>query len=227
MSASQAVTLRAVLEGELSWRQIEVKDIRNLISGDTGDLAPAQSYKRALIVMLYAHLEGFVRAALEEYAKTINDALVSVELAKKQLSAACLEDDFKQYRKTEEGDLTDVSGVKARQVARDADLIEAIIQMRGRTVKLDVSKVCSTDSNLTPTVLRRNLARLALDDVKFKGFVDTLDGLLKRRNAIAHGENLQIKSDVNLAKLEADIFRLCDRLMIAIYEAVRDESYKR
>jgi hypothetical protein len=226
VAASRSVALRTVLEGDLSWRRVEVKDLRNLIAGDAVDRVKA-SYKRAIIVMLYAHLEGFVRSALEEYAKSINDAAIKVDEAKKQLSAACLSDSFKRYRTSEGGDPTDLSGAKARQVMRDAELIESILQVRDLTISLDVEKVCSTDSNLTPVVLRRNLAMLALDDLVFQRFVSTLDGLLKRRNAIAHGENVKVREDDDLSGLERDVFDLCETLMRAIYEAVRDESYKR
>ncbi|AOS64771.1 MAE_28990/MAE_18760 family HEPN-like nuclease [Actinoalloteichus hymeniacidonis] len=226
MSASPLVSLRAALEGELTWRRVEIKDLRNMLS-DSSSARVKNSHKRAIIVMLYAHLEGFVRSALEEYATTINKSQITLGEAKKQLTAACLSDAFKRYRTPENVDRNDMSASKARQVMRDAELVESVLDVRDQLVSLDVQKICSTDSNLTPSILRRNLQLLALDDHRFRRFVDKLDGLLKKRNAIAHGEQMRVAEHDDLSHLENDVFELCEVLMLDIYAAVRNESFRR
>ena len=101
MSASRAAAMRATLENELTWRRDEIRNLSNLQAGQT---TPANAKTRALLVMLYAHLEGFSKFTLEQYAATVNDAHVPISAAKKELAAACLAVDFRTYRASDIGD---------------------------------------------------------------------------------------------------------------------------
>jgi len=177
--------------------------------------------------MLYAHLEGFARFVFEQYAVAINGLRLSIKEAKPQLSAACLDDRFRGYRSSATSDPYDPHGNRARQVMKDAELIQAILDMQLKYVNVPVDIVSSVESNLSPVVLRRNLALLALDDTGFHKFASALEGLLKLRNNIAHGKWLSLPSDPAFRKLEDRIFDLCETLMRAVYESVRDEAYRR
>jgi len=226
MSMAQAVQLRTALESELSWRRDEIREVRNWHSFGTGD-GSSQSLKRVLIVMLYAHLEGFVRAALGEYVKVINDCDLTVAEAKEVLSAACLAEHLKKYRTSEPSDPYDPHAKQARQVEKDAQLIDKVISLAGSRVRLELDSVVSADSNLSPTVLRRNLAMLAVDHEEFDQFMRSMTGLLKRRNAIAHGDRGKPPSDKAMADLEENVFGICDNLMKVLYESTRDQVYRR
>src|SRR5262249_14155478 len=164
MAQASAGTVRANLEAELSWRRDEVRNLRNLSPRETSRPQLRQPHRRALIVMLYAHLEGFVKFALEQYATAINGAQLSIKDAKPQLSAACLDSRFKLYRSSDPADPHDPHGNRARQIIKDAVLVEDILGLQARFVKLPIEVVSSAESNLSPVVLRRNLALLALDD---------------------------------------------------------------
>ncbi|MFE0034320.1 MAE_28990/MAE_18760 family HEPN-like nuclease [[Kitasatospora] papulosa] len=226
MSESDALTIRATLEGEITWRRDEVRRLRNLqtlqISGQS-----RESLRRALLVMLYAHLEGYAKFALEQYAEAINRAGLTVRQGRKELGAACLAEKFKTYRSPESSDPLDPAGGRARQILKDAEFLEDLLGMQSTPISLNVDHVTSADSNLSPAVLRRNLAMLALDDSGVHRFTSALEGLLKLRNNIAHGERLNLPSDQSFEKLEGRIFGLCDSLTLLVYHSVRDEQYKR
>jgi Asp-tRNA(Asn)/Glu-tRNA(Gln) amidotransferase C subunit len=226
VSEADAIAIRATLEGEITWRRDEVRRLRNMqsleISKDT-----RESLRRALLVMLYAHLEGYAKFSLEQYAEVINRAGLTVKEGRKQLAAACLAEKFKNYRAPESVDPHDPSGARARQVLRDADFLEDLLDLQAKKISLNVDHVTSADSNLSPSVLRRNLAMLALEDAGVHRFMSALEGLLKLRNNIAHGERLNLPSDPSFEKLEGRIFGLCDALTLLIYQSVRDESYRR
>jgi hypothetical protein len=224
MSAAAAARIRATLENELSWRRDEIRNLRN---AQISQRAGATTKMRALLVMLYAHLEGFSKFALEQYATTINNEQVPVLKAKKELSAACLAADFRGYRTADPGDQRDPEGSRARQVAKDAELIERILTLQNAVIRLDVDSVTSADSNLSSVVLHRNLTMLGLDRVEFYRFASTMRGLLNYRNNIAHGQTVNVPSDSSFLRLEDRIFDLCESLMRSIYEAVRDEEYLR
>ncbi|WP_431042643.1 MAE_28990/MAE_18760 family HEPN-like nuclease [Streptomyces sp. P1-3] len=226
MSEADAVAIRATLEGEMTWRRNEVRRLRNMQSLDISQDS-RESLRRALLVMLYAHLEGYTKFSLEQYAETINRASLTVAEGRKQLGAACLTERFKNYRSPEIGDPLDPAGARARQVLKDADFLEELMNLQGRRISLNVDHVTSADSNLSPAVLRRNLAMLALDDAEIHRFTGALDGLLKLRNGIAHGERMNLPSDPSFVKLEGRIFALCDSLTLLIYQSVRDEAFRR
>ncbi|MGH8604082.1 MAG: MAE_28990/MAE_18760 family HEPN-like nuclease [Gammaproteobacteria bacterium] len=227
MAQTGAGAFRAALEDELSWRRDEIRNLRNLGPQQGAKPHLHESHRRALIVMLYAHLEGFVRFSFEQYAVAINSAKVSIKDAKPQLCAACLDDRFKSYRSSDASDPYDPHGNRARQVMKDAALIAEVLDMQLRHIKLPIDIVSSVESNLSPVVFRRSLALLALDDTEFHKFVNALEGLLKLRNNIAHGKLLNLPSDPAFRKVEARIFDLCETLMRAVYESVRDEAYRR
>ncbi|MEO3859198.1 MAE_28990/MAE_18760 family HEPN-like nuclease [Acrocarpospora sp. B8E8] len=225
MSTREAAAIRAVLENELTWRRDEIRHLRNLFT--SAKIEADAVRRRALLVMLYAHLEGFAKFSLEQYAIVINNAQVQIMHLKPQLYAACLVDRFKNYRASEVADPYDSSATRARQVMKDAELIQAIIGLQGQIATIDARSVASADSNLSASVLRRNLALLALDESDFHQFTSTMDGLLKLRNNIAHGERATLPSDPAFLKLEGRIFGLCETLMREIYQSVRDETYLR
>lgn len=177
--------------------------------------------------MLYAHLEGFSKFALEQYAATINSAQVPILAAKKELAAACLAAEFRTYRTSDSADQNDPEGNRARQVAKDAELIEKIMNLQKAFIELDVEAVSSADSNLSAVILHRNLAMLGLDRADFYKFTSTMKGLLNYRNNVAHGKTIDVPSDSTFRRLEDRIFNLCESLMLSIYQAVRDEDYLR
>lgn len=224
MSAAAAARIRAALENELSWRRDEIRNLRN---AQMTQKAASSTKTRALLVMLYAHLEGFAKFALEQYASTINSEQVPIPSARKELAAACLAADFRTYRTSDFSDQNDPEGNRARQVTKDAELIEKIMGLQNSVIELDVDSVTSTDSNLSTVVLHRNLAMLGLDRNEFYRFTSTIRGLLNFRNNIAHGQSINVPSDSSFVRLEDRVFDLCESLMRSIYEAVRDEEYLR
>ncbi|MEV7592838.1 MAE_28990/MAE_18760 family HEPN-like nuclease [Streptomyces sp. NPDC089922] len=226
MSEADAVAIRATLEGEMTWRRDEVRRLRNMQSYDISQDS-RQSLRRALLVVLYAHLEGYAKFSLEQYAETINRANLTLAEGRKELGAACLTERFKNYRSPDSGDPLDPAGSRARQVLKDADFLEELVSLQSRKISLNIDHVTSADSNLTPSVLRRNLALLALDETEIHRFTRALDGLLKFRNGIAHGERINLPSDPSFEKLEGRIFGLCDSLTLLIYQSVRDEAFRR
>lgn len=229
MTAAKAVAVRALLEDELSWRLNEVRHLRNLQSTTTSGPIQAIGFalRRALLVMLYAHIEGFTKFALEQYASAINEANISIGDAKNPLVASCLVDKFKTYRSIIVSDPRDPGGNKARQVFKDAEFVEEILTLQRTQIQLDVDRVVSSDSNLSSSVLRRNMALLALDEAEVHKFTSALDGLLQLRNGIAHGERINLKSDPAFVKLEQRVHNLCETLIRVIYQSVRDENYRR
>jgi hypothetical protein len=66
-------SIRAELESEQTWRHDEIRFLRNQLASICGNRRKMQ-FRRALVVMLYAHYEGFCKFALERYVRSVNDA---------------------------------------------------------------------------------------------------------------------------------------------------------
>src|SRR5262245_48557059 len=63
--------VRAELEEELAWRKEEIRFLKNQMTEmKTED--ERERFRRALVVMLYSHFEGYWRAAFSTYVKALN-----------------------------------------------------------------------------------------------------------------------------------------------------------
>jgi hypothetical protein len=218
--------IRAKFEDELSWRRNEIRHFRNLQGHELREVE-SDYLRRAIIVLLYAHFEGFVKFLLEEYVDVINTARLDITEVQTVIAASCVAEHFKSYRTSVPGDKSDPVGARVQQVTRDATLLQKILETREQSVTLDKRQVTSADSNLTEVVLRRNLKMLGLEDKRASGYTKQLGDLLTHRNGIAHGERIPPPvNDPDFRRLEERIFKLCDELQKYIYTSIKNESYR-
>ncbi len=224
-----AATARAEMEGDLAWRQNELRFLQNQTSSvrseNEGDLL-----RRSLVLLLYAHFEGYCKFALTVYANAVNRAGISCRDANEALAAATLADVLAALRHPSSKcadfrrALPDDSSLHL--FAREREFIAQLNAFEARSVALPDS-VVDTESNLKPIVLRKNLFRLGLD----LGALDSVEGdihrLLQMRNKIAHGES---KAGIPLKmyeELREAAHKIMQEITAVITEAVRLERYRR
>ena len=75
---------------------------------------------------------------------------------------------------------------KLHRFARDREFVERTTEIKNRPVLIP-DDIVNTESNLKPSVLRKNLFMLGLPIDQFKVHEPTIDKLLEVRNKIAHG----------------------------------------
>ena len=73
MTPAEIASIRPELESEQTWRQDEIRFLRNQLASFSNARQKMQ-FRRSLVVMLYAHYEGYCKFALERYVKAINAA---------------------------------------------------------------------------------------------------------------------------------------------------------
>src|ERR1700677_570329 len=86
-------TIWAELEQDLAWRHDEVR----LLSNTRNSLRREDErdrFRRAQLVMLYAHVEGFCKLAFLVYIKAINASEISMSSASDELVASAFSDLF-------------------------------------------------------------------------------------------------------------------------------------
>src|SRR5262249_44372388 len=128
-AGSGAVTLaelRAELEEDLAWRSDEMRHLRNQLLGSTPRDSWSISAMRALMVMQYAHLEGFTRHALSVYVKALNAEQVPCDDVQPHLMTAALLAEFEAMRKGLNAASDDIEGHLLRRAIREVEFVEKL-----------------------------------------------------------------------------------------------------
>lgn len=222
-------TLWAEIEEELSWRQAEIRFLQNC-SSELSKREDIEKFHRSLVVMLYAHLEGFAKYALMHYVRSINDAQVSCKDVKYAIAAASLAEVFnalsnnQRVSKLFKKELPDDK--KLHRNSRQIEFLERIDEFRSATVVLGDS-VVDFESNLKPHILRKNLFQLGLDHEQFASLDGDLNRLLNLRNEIAHGSRMHSISESEYIQLRGMVFKMMREIMADIMSAIESRDFLR
>jgi hypothetical protein len=217
------------LESDLKWRQEEVR----LLGNNLGSLRierDRELARRSLLVMLYAHTEGFTKVALSTYVRAINDRGLKGREAIEGIVASAFVNVFHgiQYGdkkgKVFKRKLPDDEGLAA--FSRQCEFIAEVDGLLSSAVTVPDEAV-DTETNLNSKVLRRNLYKLGLPVEKFESYEDDLNELVYRRHSIAHGvDDNPIKKDL-YDKLQRSAFNFMDELILEIIAAIESTSFMR
>ena len=115
---------------------------------------------------------------------------------------------------------------KLHRFAREREFVERLEEVDSREVNIP-DNVVDTESNLTPTVLRKNLYRLGLPHDQFDAHAPDINRLLGIRNGISHGAlkaGIEEKTYEQLKTATADIMT---NLSAGVMKALSDEAYVR
>lgn len=222
------VELRAQLESEASWRDGELRHLRNsLISAglDSGDI----TYCRTVLVMTYAHLEGFVKQALTIYVAMINAERLTAHDLASPLAASTLRAHLRGLHGGGSGSSPDQAGLEMRlqrQAERETQLLIDIRDHERKVAVLDAEDLATTDSNLSPAVLRRNLYRLGLDPDALAKHHGDMMFLLRTRNDVAHGSRSEAIHPRKFEAAVASARAVMNELPPLLYNACRWGQYR-
>jgi RiboL-PSP-HEPN len=138
---------------------------------------------RAGITLLYAHWEGFVKAAAQAYLDFVNTQGLRYEELRDCFVALGV--------KKRLGEL-----VEAKRSAVHVAAIDFIRTAMGDRAELKTKSAIDTESNLNSAVFENIAATIGLETAAYEARFHLIDeSLLARRNRIAHGEYLDIDMD--------------------------------
>lgn len=168
--------LSSQLNAELNWRRRELSDLKTAING--ADVIAKSVLLRALVTMAYAHWEGFVRASATKYFSHLTlkkrpYAELDLQFYKNSFLAR-LEAFFRSRANTEEG----------------CRFIALILESQELRFSFINPQLVDTKSNLSTEVIKDLCLVCGFDSQFFEDnrfFIDV--SLLKKRNAIAHGQD--------------------------------------
>ena len=220
--------IRAELEEELRWRTEELRFFKNQLPDLRSDDERSR-YRRALVVMLYAHFEGFWKAAFSIYVKAVNSEAIICKNAVNHLIAASLFDVFTAlagqgkhpyFRKQAAED------AKLHQLYRYVEFVEKIPAIQTSQVSLS-DKLVDTESNLWPVVIRKILFRLGFPEELFKNHESAVWNLVNKRNGVSHGTERLGFEATEFDELESAVFDIMEDVVKILFGWLRDKKFLR
>jgi hypothetical protein len=115
---------------------------------------------------------------------------------------------------------------KLHQFAREREFIERTSELEKLSVNLN-DEVVDTESNLSPTVLKKNLYRLGLPHEKFDGYKDEINELLAIRNGISHGSLKEGIEEKLYRQLRASTYSIMSGISVDLMTALGKTAYVR
>jgi hypothetical protein len=174
--------LSAILDVDLIWRRKELSDMKAAIK--SADVPAKPALLRALIAMSYAHWEGYVRTCANRYFEHLT-------LRKKPFAAFERQIYVNSFLTRLDGLRQGRAGLQAR-----CALVNDILDGVSAKFSYIHPELIDTRSNLSSDVIRDICTICGIDSSHFdenQAFIDII--LLKRRNAIAHGQQEFIRED--------------------------------
>lgn len=169
------------MDHEFAWRLKEIASLKSSVR-QSGTLA-APTVIRAGLALLYAHWEGFVKAA----ALTYLEFVASRGLLYKELQSCFVVLGMKGELHTLE---------KTRKVDGLIAAYEFVTSRRDQKAALVLANAVDTESNLSSAVFENIVHSIGIDVSAYEARFNLIDeSLLKRRNKIAHGEYLDVTAD--------------------------------
>ena len=221
--------VRVELESEQTWRRNEIRFLKNQLTEIDGYLNKKR-YRKSLVVMLYAHYEGFCKFALLTYIEEINKCGL---LCREAVDSVVAGSWWKVFHALEFGDkkarvfsqrLPDED--QLHRFARRVEFVQTMSDFLNSRVELDDDTI-NTESNLWPIVLKKNLYKVGLEHDSLSSHDGQISRLLNMRNNIAHGNQRDGVTDRDYGEIERSIFRLMDSLMDLVLEGIRLSKFKK
>jgi len=217
------------VEADLEWRQKEVRAIKRSIVTATSD-EERNALRRALITVLYAHLEGGFKIAVSSYIRVINDRKLEVQESNPHIAASAWAGMFKELANSAKkndffrNSLPD--DAKLHAFARHAEFVTSLRKFEGVPVSIDDTKIVDTEGNIDQVVIAKILFRLGLPPNTLERKFADLQYLRKIRNPIAHGER-ELATEAHCQKYEQTVFAVLSRIRDLLSKAISEQSFLR
>ncbi|KQN09693.1 hypothetical protein ASE85_01715 [Sphingobium sp. Leaf26] len=203
--------LQDAMDQELAWRIKEVGTFR-VESAKGGQKSKA--FTRAGVALLYAHWEGFVKRSAELYLEYVSNRGLKYE----ELMSCFIVFGLK-------GKLNTL--VASRKSTPNIEAIEFIRGSLGDLAALKMAGAVNTESNLSSSVFENIAKSVGVSTTPYETKFNLIDSsLVGRRNKIAHGEFLDLKSG-DFGPLVEEVLDLIRLFKNDLLNAAATEAYKK
>ena len=218
--------LRAALETELAWRQEELAFFKNQLNEISEE--NKNKYRKSLVLILYSHMEGYIKICLQIYIQYINSQGLNRGEVTTGLMVAGMHKEFVAYenldRKCElfRKELPD--DARLHRLYRRVDFMEKVEDFKGQELIID-DQIIDTESNLWYIVLQKNLYKVGLPVNLFDGYQRDIDALVNRRNSIAHGNFRAGVTEQEFSNWESKVSGVLSGVTRLLYEYANSKRY--
>ena len=218
--------LRAALEVELAWRQEELAFFKNQLNEIFEE--NKNKYRKSLVLILYSHLEGYIKICLQTYIQYINSQMLDRRDVSTGLMVASMHKEFIAYenldRKCEVFRRELPDDTRLHRLYRRVDFMEKVEDFKEQKLSID-DQIIDTESNLWYIVLQKNLYKVGLPIDLFDDYQNDIDALVNRRNAIAHGNFKAGVTELEFSNWEAKVSEILSGVTRLLYDYANNERY--
>lgn len=218
--------LRAALETELAWRQEELAFFKNQLN--EVEESNKNKYRKSLVLILYSHMEGYIKIGLQTYIQYINSQGLNRRDVNTGLMVASMHKEFIAYenmeRKSEFFRKTLPDDTRLHRLYRRVDFMEKMENFKEQELVID-DQIIDTESNLWYIVLQKNLYKIGLPVDLFDDYRSDIDALVNRRNSIAHGNFKSGVTDIEFSNWERKVSEILEGITRLLYDYARNKRY--
>ncbi len=208
--------LENYLDDDLKWRKKEITDLLFLAKENCNVVL-----LKSMILLIYAHWEGYIKKSSKVYLKFIVDKKVPLKDLSSNFKAAALKGNIKQCFESN----------NSLNLANELTFIKKYLKLEDKKFKISIDpdndfdkSIIDTQSNLNPHVLKNIYGILG---VQYKEALETRRNYIDRnllhvRNTIGHGSKYEDRDEGDLVLELEDIERL-KNIVILIIDNFRDE----
>lgn len=218
--------LRAALEVELAWRQEELAFFKNQLNEILEE--NKNRYRKSLVLILYSHLEGYIKICLQTYIQYINSQRLERREVSTGLMVASMHKEFIAYensdRKCEVFRRELPDDARLHRLYRRIDFMEKVEDFKEQKLTID-DQIIDTESNLWYIVLQKNLYKIGLPINLFDEYQGDIDALVNRRNSIAHGNFRAGVTEREFSNWESKVSEILSGVTRLLYDYANNERY--
>lgn len=218
--------LREALEVELAWRQEELAFFKNQLNGIPEE--HKDKYRKSLVLLLYSHMEGYVKICLQTYIQYINSQELVRKDVKTGLMVASMYREFAAYenldRKGEIFRKELPEDARLHRLYRRVDFMEKVENFKEQRLNID-DQIIDTESNLRYIILQKNLYKVGLPIDLFNNYQNDIDALVNRRNSIAHGSFRSGVTSQEFSNWERKVSDILSGVIRLLYDYANNERY--
>ncbi|WP_342758368.1 MAE_28990/MAE_18760 family HEPN-like nuclease [Kineothrix sedimenti] len=219
--------LRAVLEGELAWRIEDLIFFKNQLV-NIYSVEEKDKYRKSLVMILYSHLEGFIKISLLSYVQYLNSLGLERKAFNENLLASSMETEFKAYETKDIKCKVFKKGLpeetKLHRFYRRVHFLENLREFENTVFNIKDTTI-DTESNLWYIVLQKNMFKVGLPVDLFSEYQRDIDALVNRRNALSHGTSKDGIDDKEYSDWEKKVLTIMEEVMRQIYLFAKRENY--
>lgn len=217
------------LEEDLAWRTDELRFLSNQLVRFASD-EERNRFRRSLVLMLYAHFEGYCKFVFMAYINALNGEGLCCRDVNVALAASSLGELFDALRNPNRHSDAFVQRLpedtKLHRFARAKEFVDRMQAFEDKQVAIP-DTVIDTESNLRPVVLRKILYLLGFEHDSFVGIEGHINQLLNYRNRIAHGEAKEGLDEVIYDRLWQATHTILTTVRRFVMESLEQRQYMR